>query len=256
MTSISLVQFARLLESNSALGLAQKVGLTPPPPPISFRNLIDLAGRIIVPLAPVNLQPQNGTTGISNNPNLFFRDPGEGTPAAAFSFDFELTQNNVLVGSPPLTGPASTASPLAPLGVTWHFPLPPGEVSLRVRGRNRAGNGPFSTSTFTVSSHPPPPPPAKPTISVTSSGSGQSSVFVVSGSGFTPNHDVKIRVVDDALYENDFHQSADVSGHLNARLGVPCNSGLGLHFSATDGRPDPRDLTGVLFSNTFNIPCP
>jgi hypothetical protein len=67
---------------------------------------------------------------------------------------------------------------------------------------------------------------------------------------------VRIRVVDDALNERDTHQSADGSGHLNARLPIPCNSGLGLHFSATDGRPDSSDLTGFLWSNTFNIPCP
>jgi hypothetical protein len=107
-------------------------------------------------------------------------------------------------------------------------------------------------------SPPPPLPPVKPTIAVSSSGSGQSSVFVVSGSGFSPNRDVRIRVVDDAFppHERDFNQSADGAGKLNARLGIPCNSGQGLHFSATDGRPDPSDLTGVLFSNTFNTSCP
>jgi hypothetical protein len=106
-----------------------------------------------------------------------------------------------------------------------------------------------------------PPPPVKPTISVSSSGSGQGSVFVVSGSGFSgvspnkPNKDVRIRVVDADFHEMDFHQSADGSGNLNAKLGIPCSPG-GLHFSATDGRPDFSDLTGFLWSNTFNIPCP
>jgi len=102
----------------------------------------------------------------------------------------------------------------------------------------------------------PPPPPIPPTISVASSGSDQSSVFMVSGSGFTPNHDVRIRVVDDGFNELDFHQSTDSSGKLNARLGIPCNAGGTLHFSATDGRSDPSNDTGFLWSNTFNIPCP
>ena len=171
-------------------------------------------------------------------------------------FQLLVSQNNVVVGSPPLTGPESTPSPLAPPGAKWFVPLPPGEVTLTVWGQNKAGDGPVSTSTFTVSGPPPPPPPVKPTISVTSSGSGQSSVFVVSGSGFTLNHDVRIRVVDDALNERDFHQSADGSGNLSARLGIPCVAGGGLHFSATDGRPDPSDLTGLLWSNTFTTSCP
>jgi hypothetical protein len=257
MTDISLIQYARLLGSNTMIGMAEKVGLTPPPPPISMRNLVELAGRIILPFAPVDLQPQNGAHDISNNPNLFFRDPGAGSPAAAGQFQFIVTQNNVIVDpSHKLTGAAVTSSPLTPPGIKWLFPLPPGEVTLTVWGQNKAGTGPASTSTFTVSLPPPPPPQVRPSIAVTSSGSGQGSVFVVTGSGFSPNKDVRIRVVDDVLNERDFHQSADGFGKLNARLGIPCNSGLGLHFSATDGRPDPSDLTGVLWSNTFTMPCP
>lgn len=157
----SLIQYARLLGSNTLLGMAEKVGLTPPPPPISVRNLIDLAGRIILPFAPVDLQPQNGASGLSKDPNLLFRDPGAGTPAQAFQFEFALTQNNILLNSPPLTGGSSVSSPLVPPGVKWGFPLPPGKVTLTVSGRNKAGRGPVSTSTFTVSSPPPPPPPTK-----------------------------------------------------------------------------------------------
>lgn len=257
MTDISLIQYARLLGSNTVIGMAQKVGLTPPPPPISVRDLIDLAGRIILPFAPVDLQPQNGAQGISNNPFLFFRDPGAGSPAAAGQFEFLVTQNNVVVGSPPLTGAASTSSPLTPPGIKWFVPLPPGNVTFQVWGRNKAGDGPVSTSTFTViSPPPPPPPPPPPVISVSSEGSGQGSIFVVTGSGFSPNKDVRIRVIDDALNEEDFHQSADNLGHLNARLAIPCNAGAGLHFSATDGTPDPSDLTGLLWSNTFTTSCP
>jgi hypothetical protein len=159
MASISLVQVARLLGTNSVLGMAQKCGLTPPPPPISVRNLISLAEHPILPLPPVDLRPQNGTIGVSNKPNLFFRDPGQGTRAAASGFDFNVTQNNVLIGS---AGSAQTASPLPPAGITWPFPLPQGEVTLHVRGSNSAGQSPFSTSTFTVGTTQPPPPPPTP----------------------------------------------------------------------------------------------
>ncbi|MBV9672634.1 MAG: hypothetical protein JO076_07390 [Verrucomicrobia bacterium] len=257
MTDISLIQYARLLGSNTVIGMAEKVGLTRPPPPISVHNLVALAGRMIVPFAPVDLQPQNGAQDISNNPDLFFRDPEAGTPAAAGQFQFIVTQNDVIVDpSHKLTGAAVTPSPLTPPNIKWLFPLPPGEVTLTVWGQNKAGTGPASSSTFTVVGLPPPPPEVKPSIAVSSSGSGQGSVFVVTGSAFLPNKDVRIRVVDDLGNERDFHQSADGVGNLNTRLGVPCNSGLELHFSATDGRSDPSDLTGFLWSNTFNVPCP
>lgn len=254
MTDVSLIQFARLLGSKTLIGMAQKMGLTPPPPPISIRHLIDLAVLKILSFAPFDLQPQNGASGVANNPNLFFRDPGAGTPAAGLRFEFIVTQNNVIVDPDHvLTGGGSISSPVTPPGFKWFFPLPPGEVTLSVTGINKAGKGPASTSTFTVSS---PPPPPRPQISVSSSGSGQSSVFVVTGSRFLPSHVVNIRVVDDALNTLNLQQSADGQGNLNARFGIPCTSRLGLHFSATDGRPDPTNVLNQLESNTFDIPCP
>jgi transcriptional regulator GlxA family with amidase domain len=63
---------------------------------------------------------------------------------------------------------------------------------------------------------------------------------------------VRIRVVDDALNERDFQQSADSFGKLNARLGIGCNSGITMHFSATGGRPDPSDASR-LFVRDGNI---
>jgi hypothetical protein len=96
-------------------------------------------------------------------------------------------------------------------------------------------------------------PTTPPTIGVSSETGG---VFIVTGSGFLPNRNIRIRVVDDAFAELDFNQSSDEQGKLNARVSFSCQSGLTLHFSATDGRPSAQDLTGFLFSNTFNIPCP
>jgi hypothetical protein len=192
MTDVSLIQYARLLGSNTVIGMAEKVGLTPPPPPISVRNIVALAGQTAFkPVAPVNLQPQNGAQGISNSPFLFFSDPGAGTPAAAGEFGFIVTQNNVVVGSPPLTGPAVTPSPLSLPGVKWPFPLPPGQVTLSVWGQNRAGDGPASTSTFTVASAPPPPPPQQPTITASI---GSDDRVTVNGQGFNKSQIVNLQV--------------------------------------------------------------
>ena len=100
------------------------------------------------------------------------------------------------------------------------------------------------------------PPVQHPTISVSNQGTGTSSVFTVTGSQFLPNHTVTIRVVDDALHTLLYHQSSTANGQLNLRQSISCNSGLALHFSATDGRSDSQDLTGNLWSNTFTISCP
>jgi hypothetical protein len=102
----------------------------------------------------------------------------------------------------------------------------------------------------------PPAPSTKPSINVSSRGSGSGAQFTVTGSGFLPNKTVTVRVVDAAFNMSSFQQSSDASGNITANLSIPCSSASPLHFSATDGRPDPSDLTGVLWSNTFMIPCP
>ncbi|MFD6275379.1 hypothetical protein ACFWFI_07375 [Streptomyces sp. NPDC060209] len=101
----------------------------------------------------------------------------------------------------------------------------------------------------------PAPPPH---ISVGSAGSGSGAVFTVQGTGFVGGHDVRVRVVDDQLTQTNFNRSADSGGNLTAEQPIPCISGLMLHFSATDGRtvPPAVDMTGFLWSNTFDIRCP
>jgi hypothetical protein len=234
MTDISLIQYARLLGANTVIGMAQKVGLTPPPPPISVRNLINLAGQIILPFAPVDLQPQNGAQGISNNPFLFFRDSGPGTPAAAGQFAFIVTQNNVVVDpSHQLTGPAVTASPLTPPGVKWAFPLPAGLVTLTVWGQNRAGDGPASSSTFTVVSPAPPPPPPQPTITASI---GSDDKVTVNGQGFNKSLIVNLQATvrggistpllanGEVDVRNQWPQTtADTNGSFNALIILPQN---------------------------------
>ncbi|ALC19559.1 hypothetical protein SPRI_1253 [Streptomyces pristinaespiralis] len=102
------------------------------------------------------------------------------------------------------------------------------------------------------------PHTANPQIRVSREGSGGGAVFTVEGTGFEAGSNVRVRVVDDQLQETNFGGSADSQGNLTARQAIPCISGLRLHFTATDGRTVPAtvDLTGFLWSNTFDIDCP
>lgn len=99
-------------------------------------------------------------------------------------------------------------------------------------------------------------PPTMPVISVSREGSGAESFFIIEGSGFLASKTVNIRVVDDTLQSLTFPHTADANGKINVRQSISCTSGLALHFSATDSRPNPGDMTGVLFSNTFTTTCP
>lgn len=95
-----------------------------------------------------------------------------------------------------------------------------------------------------------------PRISVTSEGSGQSSTFKIPGTGFNPNSAVTVRVADDQLASQTFQSTSDSTGKFELRQRVSCISGLTLYFSATDGRPNSQDLTGLLWSNTVTLSCP
>ena len=251
MSNISLNQYGRLLGSRSVIGIAGKLGVGPPPPPISVRHLLDLAGQVILPLAPVGLQPQNGASGISSGTNLFFTDPGDGTPAAALQFEFLLSQNGIVLNSPPLTGDVAIASPLIPPGTKWPFPLPPGQILMKVWGTNKAGRGPASTSTFTVASV----PVVKPHISVAYTPPPASAKFNIKGTNFLKNHVVHIRGVNDADPQHPAFAdtTSDSSGAIDFTVNIPCQPGTQLSFSANDERPDPGDVTGTLFSNTVTV---
>jgi LGFP repeat len=93
-------------------------------------------------------------------------------------------------------------------------------------------------------------------LSVSSSGKGASSSYAIKGTGFQPNGTVSVRVVDDTLKTLYFTQRASASGVIDLKQPIPTVSGLPLHFSATDGRPDPRDVTGMLWSNTVTLVSP
>ncbi len=111
---------------------------------------------------------------------------------------------------------------------------------------------------------PPPPPPTPPTINVVFSGSITQAKFMVTGRQFLPKRDVEVRFADanaglgvvtrvqtvesgpdgkiDTVIEGDLRNMA-----LNA-LGFATAA-----ISATDWRPNPSDLTGILWSNTVRI---
>jgi hypothetical protein len=99
----------------------------------------------------------------------------------------------------------------------------------------------------------------KPIISVTTEGSGTGAVFVVKGSGFVADAPVTVRAArigDGQIHNVFFHARSAAGGALETRISIPCVPGLQLSFSANDGRPDPSDLTGTLWSNTVQAFCP
>ncbi|RJL31853.1 hypothetical protein D5H75_15430 [Bailinhaonella thermotolerans] len=113
---------------------------------------------------------------------------------------------------------------------------------------------------------PPPPPPPQPQpatrpprLEVSTTGSGESTVFTLTGSGFLPNAQITVRGVrpgDGQVFEWYWLTSATPSGTLDFPIPLPCVPGLVIHFSATDGRVNATDLTHRLWTNTVPAPCP
>jgi hypothetical protein len=89
---------------------------------------------------------------------------------------------------------------------------------------------------------------ASPRISVAKS----SGAFSISGQGFLANKSISVRVVDDALASRTFTQSSDANGRFTLSQQIPCNAGLVLHFSATDGRLNNGQ---ELWSNIVDTTC-
>jgi hypothetical protein len=119
----------------------------------------------------------------------------------------------------------------------------------------RTANGVSLQRLLAALDNPPLPPctSTKPSISVSTEGSGATSVFVVTGSGFLPNTTVHLRFVDDASNMQSFQQSSNEKCQFTLRQGIPCTTGGGLHFSANDGRVVSGSL---VWSNTFTTSCP
>ena len=93
----------------------------------------------------------------------------------------------------------------------------------------------------------------------THSGSGESTVFHLTGSGFIAGAEVTIRgarVGADGVFNVYWTTQALPQGAIAIDLPVPCLSGISISFSANDGRRDPHDLTDRFWSNTVTPSCP
>jgi hypothetical protein len=159
---------------------------------------------------------------------------------------------------------ASTELPAREGGVFRPTQLGPGVWELAVE---RAGIGATGMAVATKSlgqvtvrakpgpPPPPPPPPARPSIAVQGKGDGS---FVVTGLGFSPNATIHIRIVDGPFGDELFlSATSDPAGKLQSFMtGKICQRPGQLFFSANDGRADPTDLTGTLWSNTVTMSCP
>ena len=124
----------------------------------------------------------------------------------------------------------------------------------------RAANAKPAPSTPGGSPAPRPTPvaAAAPVISI----AGQpNNTLVITGSGFTANAQLQLRVTDQALHSipagtnNGQAIRSDASGKMNQTVHGLCQSPGLIFIAATDGRPNAADKTGFLWSNTFNVTC-
>jgi len=88
-------------------------------------------------------------------------------------------------------------------------------------------------------------------ISVSKEGAGSSSVFVVTGVGFTPSSLVIIIITDVRLQQIQFQETAGGDGKFVSRHSLPCVSGIQLTFTAFEG----ADKIGT-FANAVVTTCP
>lgn len=156
---------------------------------------------------------------------------------------------NTLTGSNDVDNAGGSFSPTSLSAGSWQIAVTRSGISNTGFVSLRKSLGPIIVS----EQHPPPPPLLeKPSIVVQSNGDGS---FVVSGSNFSPNTTVHIRVVDAALTTVWFHHTSTQDGKVEYPTGRICQLPGQLFFSANDGRNDPTDLTGTLWSNTVTTTC-
>lgn len=111
---------------------------------------------------------------------------------------------------------------------------------------------------------PPPPPPLPsgetvPTIAVITTGSAAGTIFKITGSGFARNTQVTVRgarIDNGQIHQVYWLTNSNGVGKMALDIPLPCVPGLGIGFSATDGRPNQADLTDKLWSNTVTAICP
>lgn len=147
----------------------------------------------------------------------------------------------------------------------------PQTLCIKIRARTEGGTqgcvsqifSAQACATTTVSAAPGTRPvkPLGPPIIVAKREAG--NVFNVRGFRFQPNASVTIRAVDGATMQGALITSiggkpitATAGGHINVRLHNLCSKAQGpMHFSTNDGRANPADKTGTLWSNTVTAAC-
>src|SRR5262249_10067484 len=99
----------------------------------------------------------------------------------------------------------------------------------------------------------------KPILNVSATGSGESTVFKLTGSRFRGGFQVTVRGVrlgDGQAFEWYWLTQALEDGTIDFPITLPCVSGVVIHFSANDGRVDASYLPNRLWSNTVPATCP
>ncbi|MGF6870602.1 hypothetical protein [Paraburkholderia sp. MM5477-R1] len=213
-------------------------------------NLLTDMGPVVqvidrTPLAPTIEAPPNNGTNQPQRPTLKWRDPGAGTVHQATQFLVELAPAASGFGGGLIVNQALPNTQYAlpinlAFGVSyvWRVTGFVGDPGFEIRG-------PSTTAQFAVT--------AKPVID--SVARDVSDKFEVKGKNFLVSHAVHIRVVNsDTLQSDSFPANSDAAGNLDAKLTLPAlPAGTHLAFSANDERQDAGDLTGTLWSNTFNL---
>ena len=117
------------------------------------------------------------------------------------------------------------------------------EYRIRVRAFNSAGQSGESNEVRATT-------PSR-VISVAKEGSGNSAVFVASGSAFSPGSLVVIRATATTFQQVQFVQTVGADGKFTARQGIPCVTGAQITFIAHED----SDPTGT-YSNAVVTTCP
>lgn len=95
------------------------------------------------------------------------------------------------------------------------------EYSISVVAFNDVGNSATSNTVIAA--------PIPRIIEISRQGFGSATVFMVTGTGFTPGAFVTVQVTaNPSLSQDQFTETAGPDGHLSASVAVPCVSGVGL----------------------------
>jgi hypothetical protein len=225
-------------------------GSTPPGSPISAVEVSDVAGGVALFLADPNggIYTASGRLARPQRPtNLRVTDVDDRKIGLAWNDNsddedgFSIRFRGKRAGFSDHTGTKSVGRDIVSTALTGlrsnH------EYTMNVLAVNPAGASQSSNEVRATT-------PAR-QISVSKEGVGSSTVFVVTGAGFTPNSLVTIRITDPQLQQLQFPETAEGDGKFVSRHGIPCVSGVTLTFTAFEDA-DPQGT----FANTVVTTCP